>query len=519
MSFPGTSKVRYFLKKKRNCCTHCTNRRRCCRAALLPTIKTPSFCPMAAAPERRRSSRPNLLPTMSSGARRKKYVIPKQEGGASGSMSSARKRRRPPPRTRQEPGPTSPALGAGTTQSRIPDEEDEDAKKRNLVRLEEEEEVVSSAPSSPICEPYIPRDKDGAMYNRFRNPEIYKALRAEEEKLREKLGFLSKPLNYYRKLPTLDFESSACLSDDEHVLHVRESGTEAILRAANFILALSSFADGKPLQRCSGILFEWNDHLKTGIVLTTAHLIRSNCPSIDHWLGKDEYRPDAKVVVHFLDDTNAEGDLLYHQEHYDIAFFKVEVGQCPQLPLFVDNVKSGQEIFQLGRDEKLNLRITYGKARSMNPNTYQRQHFMYMIREDDDNEFDDGGPAIDFSANIVGMINNSTSGSFIPTSILHQCFYFWKNHGGSHAEMLGICRGDIIGCFEGEGVSTTVQLEKMMLDVCKNRFMGGINWNSKVDVSVLVFNIRRSRWRTKVLTLDVSDKGEVIVRASRLMTV
>uniref|UniRef100_A0A8R7USV5 Uncharacterized protein n=1 Tax=Triticum urartu TaxID=4572 RepID=A0A8R7USV5_TRIUA len=254
---------------------------------------------------------------MSSGARRKKYVIPKQEGGASGSMSSARKRRRPPPRTRQEPGPTSPALGAGTTQSRIPDEEDEDAKKRNLVRLEEEEEeeVVSSAPSSPICEPYIPRDKDGAMYNRFRNPEIYKALRAEEEKLREKLAA-------QRKLPTLDFESSACLSDDEHVLHVRESGTEAILRAANFILALSSFADGKPLQRCSGILFEWNDHLKTGIVLTTAHLIRSNCLSIDHWLGKDEYRPDAKVVVHFLDDTNAEGDLLYHQEHYDIAFFQ-----------------------------------------------------------------------------------------------------------------------------------------------------------------------------------------------------
>lgn len=85
--------------------------------------------------------------------------------------------------------------------------------------------------------------------------------------------------------------------------------------------------------------------------------------------------------------------------------------------------------------------------------------------------------------------------------------------------MLGICRGDIISCFEGEEVSTTVELEKMMLDVCKNRFMGGINWNRKVDVSVLVFDIRRSHWRTKVLTLDVSDKGEVIVRASRLVTV
>ncbi|KAI4977772.1 hypothetical protein ZWY2020_014326 [Hordeum vulgare] len=364
-----------------------------------------------------------------------------------------------------------------------------------------------------------------------------------------------------RKLPTLDFEHSSCLYESEQVITVRELGTEAVLRAANFVLALSSFVDGKPLQRCSGILFEWNDHLKTGVVLTTAHLIRSNCPSIDRWLGKDEYRPDAKVIVHFLDDTTAEGDLLYHQEHYDIAFFKVKVNQCPQLPLFVDIVKSGQEIFQLGRDEKLNLRMTYGRAHSMNPNMYERQHFMYMLREDYDNEFDDGGAAIDLSANIVGMINNSTSGSFIPTSILHQCFYFWKNHGriprlhlklklyavklldlshlerirrkckvdsgliieevssGSHAEKLGLRRGDIICCFEGEEVSTTVQLEKMMLDICKNRFVGGINWKDKVDVSILVFDIRRSCWRTKVLTLDVSDKGEVVVRASRLVTI
>ena len=28
-----------------------------------------------------------------------------------------------------------------------------------------------------------------------------------------------------------------------------------------------------------------------------------------------------------------------------------------------------------------------------------------------------------------------------------------------------------------------------MLDVCKNRFMGGINWNSKVDVSVNLVEI------------------------------
>uniref|UniRef100_A0A8I7BBD0 PDZ domain-containing protein n=1 Tax=Hordeum vulgare subsp. vulgare TaxID=112509 RepID=A0A8I7BBD0_HORVV len=415
--------------------------------------------------------RPNLLSTMSSRARRKKRIIPTEVEISGSTLGVRKQRRRRLPPTPQEPGPISPALAVGTTQSRIPDEDDEegqDAKKRNLGISEEEEEekmeeeeVVSSAPSSPICEPYIPSDGEGAPYNkpicstickpliklRFRLPAIHKALRIEEDKLHEKLDAQS-------KLPTLDFDPSACLSDEEDLLPVpeSESGREAVLRAADFVLALSSFVDGKPLQRCSGILFEWNDHLKTGVVLTTAHLIRSNCPSIDHWLGKDEYRPDAKVIVHFLDDTSAEGDLLYHQEHYDIAFFK----------------------------------------------TTSHVH----ASEDDDNEFDDGGPAVDFSANIVGMINNSTSGSFIPTSILHQCFYFWKNHGriprlhlrlklfavklldlchlerirrkckvdsglviedvssGSHAEKLGLRRGDIIRCFEGEEVSTTVQLEE-----------------------------------------------------------
>ncbi|XP_044954018.1 uncharacterized protein LOC123404166 [Hordeum vulgare subsp. vulgare] len=335
---------------------------------------------------------------MSSRARRKKRIIPTEVEISGSTLGVRKQRRRRLPPTPQEPGPISPALAVGTTQSRIPDEDDEegqDAKKRNLGISEEEEEekmeeeeVVSSAPSSPICEPYIPSDGEGAPYNkpicstickpliklRFRLPAIHKALRIEEDKLHEKLDAQS-------KLPTLDFDPSACLSDEEDLLPVpeSESGREAVLRAADFVLALSSFVDGKPLQRCSGILFEWNDHLKTGVVLTTAHLIRSNCPSIDHWLGKDEYRPDAKVIVHFLDDTSAEGDLLYHQEHYDIAFFKVKVGQCPQLPLFVDNVKSGQEIVQLGRDEKLNLRITYGRAKSMNPNTYHRQHLMYML--------------------------------------------------------------------------------------------------------------------------------------------
>jgi hypothetical protein len=56
------------------------------------------------------------------------------------------------------------------------------------------------------------------------------------------------------------------------------------------------FADDKLLRRCSGFWIEWDKKKKTGIVLTTAHLIRSNCPSLDHWLGQDEYSTKAKVI-------------------------------------------------------------------------------------------------------------------------------------------------------------------------------------------------------------------------------
>jgi hypothetical protein len=127
-------------------------------------------------------------------------------------------------------------------------------------------------------------------------------------------------------LPTLEFfRASTCLSADPKLLPVRESGREAVLRSAHYVLGLSSFvsmshlaymfrvtakpttccllqvniymdfADNTLLRRCSGFWIERDEKKNTGIVLTTAHLIRSNCPSMDHWLGQDEYSAEAKV--------------------------------------------------------------------------------------------------------------------------------------------------------------------------------------------------------------------------------
>lgn len=41
---------------------------------------------------------------------------------------------------------------------------------------------------------------------------------------------------------------------------------------------------------------------------------------------------------------------------------------------------------------------------------------------------------------------------------------------------------------------------------------GSSGLNSEVDIEVWVFHIRRSLWRSKTLTVKVSDDAEVIVR-------
>jgi hypothetical protein len=53
-------------------------------------------------------------------------------------------------------------------------------------------------------------------------------------------------------------------------------------------------AGGKPLKRCSGFWIDWAEESMTGIVLTTADLIRTNNP-VNIWLGGEEYASHASV--------------------------------------------------------------------------------------------------------------------------------------------------------------------------------------------------------------------------------
>ncbi|CAM0949378.1 unnamed protein product [Alopecurus aequalis] len=360
------------------------------------------------------------------------------------------------------------------------------------------------------------------------------------------------------EIPTLkDFEPPTYFHTQE-LLCVRESGTKAVRTAAKFLLGISSSVGGKPLKRCSGFWIDWDAKNKTGIVVTNADLIRTKNSHVNIWLGGEEYDSHANVTVHLLDNTSAEGQLLYYQPHYDLAFVGVRVDQPVQLPSFHEEVKLAQEVLRLGRDNKLDLRITYGRAVYENPTTYERYHNMFFEcagGENDDKEYDNGGLVIDLDGNVVGMSNSSERGTFIPSSILLKCAYLWKKYDykyiprphlgmtfeaikllepahvdkiwrmyniedglvvrkvsrGSQAEKLGIQRGDIIECCNGEEISTTIELENMLLSICKGSSDNLNDRNVEVHVSVGVFHTLKEHRTTGELVANVSDLGEVII--------
>jgi len=440
----------------------------------------------------------------------------------------------------------------------VGDDQDEPVTETNGARVdemtkEEEEDLSSFAPKSPISKPYIPDElNDPTAYPEIL-PAFEDALAKYEAKLCRRAALFT---SEYRGK-----EAPSCLFHHEHLHPIRESAKKAVLRAAKSIIRLSSSVDGEPLTNCCGLWTDWDKESKTGTILTTAHLIRSKHPTENHWKGRDEYDREAKVTVHLRDGTTAKGELLYHQEHYDLAFFKVRVDEQVQFASFNGSVHCGQDVFRLGRDENMNLRITHGRVEYWNPASCERYHYMYFLHEHDDYLCDDnGGPVIGLDGKVVGLINNHLSASFVPSSILEKCVDLWRKftciprlHLGmkfasisfldpinvekmwrmhniedglivekvskeSHAEKLGICFGDIIECFNGEHVSTTIELENMLLDKCKDLFDQGSKLNDKIYVSIQVFHTDEQLRRTINLNVEVSDHGEIIRKSTYPIT-
>ncbi|GJN22348.1 hypothetical protein PR202_gb09903 [Eleusine coracana subsp. coracana] len=97
-----------------------------------------------------------------------------------------------------------------------------------------------------------------------------------------------------------------------------------------------------------------------------------------------------------------------------------------------------------------------------------------------------GGALASFDRNVVGMVSAE-----------------------SPAEQNGIRLGDVILNCQGVVVSTISQFEGILLDVFERQFEISDNSNSKVDIELIVYNLRKNASRSITLSAKLSDSMEV----------
>ncbi|KAL6897403.1 hypothetical protein ACP4OV_007099 [Aristida adscensionis] len=406
---------------------------------------------------------------------------------------------------------------------------------------------ASSIVSSPLRYPIKPNLDD---FSGLDDP----AYHAADLVYYDSVGKFHEKRKRQRELATLDTSiPSSSLVKEGQLRSVRESATKTVLQIAKVVLSLSSYVDGKLMARSSGFLIAWDGESRTGTVLSSARIICSKYMPISQWSGTDEYSPYAKVVAHLLDEdeTTVTARLLHYDKHFNMALFTVGIESCAEIPEFNDDVKYGQETFVIGRDENLNLTVDYEFVGFKGPHLHERPHYMFTgsaIRESSI-----GGPVIDFDGRVLGMAN-FPGAAFIPSSIISRCLKMWKKYEciprlhfgmkfspikfldpvrverifrkykvdsgliveevcvGSMAEELGIRRGDVISCVNGEFIDTTFELESLNIEICKNHFEQGGTIGSWMDIQVGVLYVRkghRSPSRALSLRLKVSDGIEV----------
>lgn len=83
-------------------------------------------------------------------------------------------------------------------------------------------------------------------------------------------------------------------------------------------------------------------------------------------------------MIDLLDDTTVKGKLINYHTHYNIAIFEVIVNVSTEIPVSTEEVKYGQEVFIVGRDENLNLNARHGRVECEDPGLFDHHHFMYV---------------------------------------------------------------------------------------------------------------------------------------------
>ncbi|GJM94586.1 hypothetical protein PR202_ga11246 [Eleusine coracana subsp. coracana] len=213
------------------------------------------------------------------------------------------------------------------------------------------------------------------------------------------------------------------------------------------------------------------------------------------------------VHAHLLDknDIIATAQLIHYHKHYNFALFKIKMDVVPQIPSLSNEIKYGQKIFVLGRDENQYLMVDDGSVLHKGPTSFNRHHTMFTSCTL--NECCLGGPVIEVNGQFLGMISRPGM-KFIPSVIILRCLHMLKKFNciprlhtgmkfsairfldpvhrekiirkcnvhvglivtevfeGSIAEKVGIRNGDIVESWNNELVSTTFEVFVVQISLC-----------------------------------------------------
>ncbi|KAK3155488.1 hypothetical protein QOZ80_2BG0203860 [Eleusine coracana subsp. coracana] len=324
---------------------------------------------------------------------------------------------------------------------------------------------------------------------------------------------------------------------------------KAVLDVAQSVVTISSYNGDIEIKRCTGIIIEWIEDNRSAIVVTSSQIICTKT-SLDDWEDNNVYAPNAKVIAHLADGTTSELSLSYFSKHYGIACFKISAESGIKVVSLDPKIEFGHEACVLARDTELGLVCRRTTVKAIDPCGHQKNHWLFI--DDDIPVCCSGGALVNFDRNVIGMVLSALpNAAFIPSSIILNCLRLWKRFGRlarphlglklknvdfmdisylehlshmfninsglivtqvsaeSPAEKNGIRLGDVILNCQGVAVLTTSQFEGILLEVCEKQFEISDNSDSKVDIELIVYNLKRNAQRIITLSVKLSDRMEV----------
>ncbi|KAF8660326.1 hypothetical protein HU200_057903 [Digitaria exilis] len=337
-----------------------------------------------------------------------------------------------------------------------------------------------------------------------------------------------------RKFPTVIEPKDPYTADT-----VASSRDKALVRnAARSVVNITSIKpDGNTIHSCcTGFIVSWNGTKKCARILTSSATV--------HGLG--DHKP--KLHVRLPDNTVIDGQLLFFDEHYDIALLEIssESDLPLQLPSFGSNPNYGQEVFMLARGEESNLMARHGSILWFDGLDFL-QYGGSMFLSCDLPRGGTGGPVIDHDGNVIGMAFIAPKPNILAISTILTCIEMWSRfshiarpvhglhlrtvellevslleaislhhniHSGyivdkvdadSTAERLGIRYGDVIVSFDGLQTHTLPQLEDYLLSLGWKFLERSIDSSSLVDLTLEVYDLLGRITRNITLPVEFSD--------------